>query len=70
MNCEYELQETEFIELYGLLKRVGACETGGHAKSEIGNGQVKVDGFVETRKRCKIRAGQIVTYGDYLIEIK
>lgn len=53
----------EFIDLYRLLKAAGLCGSGGEAKLVIEQGQVKVDGHVETRKACKIRTGQIVTYG-------
>ena len=56
------LEGREFIPLCDLLKRVGLCETGGHAKMVIAEGLVKVDGEVELRKRCKIRAGQIVEF--------
>ncbi len=70
MQCEFELLGQEFIELCNLLKTVGACQTGGHAKLEIGEGRVSVDGETETRKRCKIRKGQVVTFEDYTITVK
>jgi len=53
----------EFIELCRLLKAAGLCNSGGEAKHAIEQGQVSVDGVVETRKACKIRPGQAVTYG-------
>jgi len=31
---------------------------------------VKVDGEIETRKRCKIRAGQVVEYQGQLARVK
>ena len=58
----FELEDHEFIELNNLLKVTGFCESGGLAKIMIGDGQVKVDGKVELRKRCKIRAGQVVEF--------
>ncbi len=70
MNSEFNLNNQEFIELCNLLKAVGACQTGGHAKLEISEGRVKVDGAVELRKRCKIRENQIVEYEDYRITVK
>ncbi len=57
---EFDLAGHEYIELHSLLKVTGLCESGGVAKLLIGDGLVKVDGFVEVRKRCKIRGGQTV----------
>ena len=57
---QFELQDHEFIELNKLLKITGLCDSGGNASHLITDGQVKVDQQVETRKRCKIRKGQIV----------
>ncbi|HEX8949330.1 MAG TPA: RNA-binding S4 domain-containing protein [Dissulfurispiraceae bacterium] len=57
---EFKLKNSEFIELHRLLKITGLCESGGMAKAVIAEGLVKVDGVVETRKRCKIRSGQTV----------
>jgi len=66
---EFDLTNREYIELCNLLKMVGACETGGQAKLEISDGRVKVDGIIETRKRCKIKKGQKVEFEDYLIRV-
>ncbi len=52
----------ETIDLFQLLKAAHLCGTGGEAKIMIDEGRVYVDGEVETRKRCKIRRGQIVRY--------
>ncbi len=57
---EFKLSEKEFIELNDLMKITGMCESGGMAKTVINEGKVAVDGKVETRRRCKIRTGQIV----------
>ncbi len=58
---------TETIALCDLLKITGLCGSGGEAKLVIAEGLVTVDGAVETRKRCKIRAGQLVAYrGDQI----
>lgn len=35
----------------------------------IAEGQVKVDGAVETRKRCKIVAGQTVSFAGQTITV-
>jgi len=59
---EFKLNGKEFIELHDLLKVMGFCDSGGMAKVAISEGQIKVDGAVELRKRCKIRTGQIVEF--------
>ena len=58
----FNLEGSEFIELKNLLKVMSLVETGGEAKSAIENGDVKVDGEVETRKGRKIRVGQTVMF--------
>jgi ribosome-associated protein len=54
----------EYIQLDQLLKATGLCESGGAAHAAISEGRVKVDGAVDTRKRAKMRPGQVVTIGD------
>lgn len=51
----------EFITLDALLKAVGWADSGGQAKHWITEGQVSVDGQIERRRSCKIRAGQQVS---------
>jgi ribosome-associated protein len=58
-RTEFELRG-EYIELNQLLKLVGLCDTGGQGKLLVAEGLVQVDGAVELRKTCKIRAGQVV----------
>ena len=59
----------EFIELHKLLKIEGVCASGGEAKMLVASGAVRVDGAVELRKACKIRAGQIVEAGAVRIAV-
>lgn len=59
----------EHIELFRLLKATHLCSTGGEAKIMIENGEVSVDGAVETRKRCKIRRGQVVEFNQEQIHL-
>ncbi len=59
----------DFIELSNLLKVEGICSSGGEAKMLVVAGKVKVDGAVELRRACKIRAGQRVETGEVQIEI-
>ena len=59
----------EFIELHKLLKFLGVAESGAQAKILVAEGLVRVNGEVELRKACKIRAGQIVETGDVRITV-
>ncbi len=59
----------EFIELNALLKLTGVCDSGGAGKILVASGKVSVDGKVEMRKTCKIRAGQLVSVGDARIQV-
>ena len=52
----------EPAELYKLLKFEGLASSGGEAKTLIAGGLVKVNGEVETRKRKKIVAGDVVEF--------
>ncbi|MGZ3236422.1 MAG: RNA-binding S4 domain-containing protein [Burkholderiaceae bacterium] len=59
----------EYVELNQLLKLVCVCDSGGAGKMLVASGDVKVDGKVELRKTCKIRAGQVVRLGDLKINV-
>ncbi len=61
--------ESEFVELYKILKFEGLAESGGSAKQAIAEGKVSVNGEVETRKRKKIRAGDQIDFIDHHIEV-
>ena len=50
----------EYIQLDQLLKALRLANSGGMAHLMVDDGLVKVNGFVETRRRAKIRAGDIV----------
>ncbi len=60
----------EYVELHNLLKLTGLADSGGSAKALVASGVVKVDGRVELRKTCKIRAGQVVMFGDTRIAVQ
>jgi len=65
---EFILKEGDYIELVQLLKYVKIAMSGGEAKMLIATEQVKRNGVVETRKRAKIRAGEIIeTMGKSII---
>lgn len=59
----------EYIQLDQLLKATGLSESGGAAHAAIADGQVRVDGQVETRKRAKLRPGQKVAFGSETVEL-
>jgi ribosome-associated protein len=61
--------ETEFVELYKILKFEGLSDSGGNAKRAIADGLVSVNGDVETRKRKKIRAGDQIDFIDHHIDV-
>lgn len=66
----FNLENHPHVELCDLLKFQGWCESGGGAKEVIAEGLVKVDGKVETRKRCKIVDGQKVSYKGMNVQVK
>ncbi len=69
MDISFALQG-EYIELIKLLKVTGLCDTGGMAKAVVDDGLVVVEGVVETRKRCKIRTGQVVQFAGNTIRVE
>ena len=60
----------EHIALDALLKASGVAEIGGRAKHLINEGAVQVDGQTESRRSCKIRAGQVVELDGARIHIQ
>ena len=52
----------EHIQLDQLLKAAGLVDSGGAAHAAVEQGQVRVDGALETRKRAKLRPGQTVRF--------
>jgi len=60
----------EPLELYKILKFEGMVASGGEAKTVISEGQVLVNGKVETRKRRQISSGDIVEFAEDKIRIQ
>ncbi len=58
------------VELFKILKFEGLVESGGAAKNVIAQGQVMVNGSIETQKRKKIVADDIIEFGREKIHIK
>ncbi|MDG2518834.1 RNA-binding S4 domain-containing protein [Lysobacter soli] len=68
-HIDFEL-DRDHVELNQLLKLVGLCDSGGSGKAIVASGAVTVDGEVELRKTCKIRAGQTVVLDDVEIRVR
>lgn len=62
--------KTETIELCRLLKAVNVVASGAEGKEVVSLGRVEVDGDIETRKRCKIRAGQRISFNGEIIHVR
>jgi ribosome-associated protein len=58
------------VELYKILKFEGLTATGGEAKLVIGDGQVTVNGEIETRRRKKIVDGDTIEYGSEKLQVR
>ncbi|MBD2092293.1 RNA-binding S4 domain-containing protein [Microcoleus sp. FACHB-1515] len=57
--------DSNFIKLDQFLKFVGAVQTGGEAKLLIQDGQVQVNGSIETRRGRKLVQGdRVFTMGE------
>ncbi|WP_315344910.1 S4 domain-containing protein YaaA [Leptotrichia wadei] len=61
---------TEFIKLDQLLKWANLTGSGVEAKMFIQNGEVKVNGVVETRRGKKIYDGDIVEFAGEKITVR
>ena len=61
---------SEYIELVSLLKLLKIASTGGHAKMMIEEEEVLLNGNVETRKRAKLRKGDVITAAEWKINIR
>lgn len=54
----------DYIALNDLLKLTGVCASGGEAKMLIADHHVLVNDQIETRKTYKVRAGDVVVFGE------
>ena len=60
----------EPIELYKILKFEGLTSSGGEAKLLIGDGQVTVNGEIETRRSRKMGGGDVIGFRGEELELK
>jgi ribosome-associated protein len=68
-KMKFELKD-DYIELFKLLKVLDLVDSGAQAKMIVADGYVTRNGEVETRKRAKIIAGDmLIVGGDVTIEV-
>lgn len=67
---KFRLEGSEYIELIKLLKVTNICGSGGEAKHLVDEGEVKLNGEIESRKRAKIRIGDKIEVFNEIIEIE
>ena len=59
----------ESIRLGQLLKLANLIDDGAMARTVIANGEVRVDGAIETRRGAQIRPGQVVRSGGSSVQV-
>lgn len=67
---KFKLQGSEYIELIKLLKVTNMCGSGGEAKHIVDEGEVKLNGEIESRKRAKLRVGDKIEVFNEIIIIE
>ena len=67
-TIDFQLR-SEYIPLDALLKATGLAPSGGFAKGMVADGKVQVNGQLELRKTCKLRAGQVVSVAAVRVRI-
>jgi len=63
-------ETTDALRLDHFLKLIAVSETGGQAKAMIQGGEVKVNGEVETRRRKKLVATDVVEFAGKQFAVK
>ena len=59
----------EYIELIGLLKFIGIASSGSEAKMLVDEGNVKVNGQTEYRRRAKLYRGSEIEVNNHKFRI-
>lgn len=62
--------ENDYIPLIALLKSAQIASSGGEAQMLVEQGLVKLNGKLESRKRAKLRVGDIVNCNGIEVQIK
>ncbi len=60
----------DFIKLGQALKLAGLVESGVDAKIEVQEGQVKVNGIVETQRGKKIHSGDVIEFDGQQVRVE
>ena len=60
----------EPVELHKILKFEGLVSSGGEAKMAIADGQVTVNGEIETRRRKKMMAGDVIVFQGESLQLR
>ena len=67
----FKLREgDEYIPLIALLKATDVVYSGSEAQEVVTAGMVLRNGEVESRKRAKIRSGEVIVFQNYEIEVE
>ncbi len=69
MTHTHGSEQQETIDLQDFLKLRGLVETGGEAKFRVQGGEVRLNGQIETRRRKKLRRGDIVEYAGQRVAV-
>jgi ribosome-associated protein len=67
-HIDFELRG-DHITLDALLKATGLVGSGGAAKMLIADGQVRVNGEIDTRRGRKLRSGDRVVLGEVSVRV-
>ena len=68
-EINFSLKGEEFIDLTNLLKVLSLVNSGGEAKIRIVQEEALLNGEVETRRRKKLRAGDVVEFDGTIIKV-
>ncbi|MFT2719156.1 RNA-binding S4 domain-containing protein [Deinococcus sp. A31D244] len=66
----YSPYDPDTIDLQDFLKMRGLVETGGEAKFRVQGGEVRLNGQIETRRRRKLRRGDIIEYAGQSVTVE
>lgn len=69
-TIEFSLTKGDYIQLSQLIKAVNIAANGAEAGIMVEDGVVKLNGELESRKRAKIRVGDVVEVLNYKIYVK
>ena len=64
METEKMIQLDQFLKLRGLV------QTGGEAKVRIQGGEVRLNGVIETRRKKKIKPGDVVELAGQQVKVE